>query len=60
VIDLTDCTAEVMDAEGDTLTLQLAECDAGLVREMRRGFEEGLEVRVAVVGGRSVGSVEVA
>jgi hypothetical protein len=50
--------------DGDTLTLRLADCPPGLVDEMRRGFDTGLDVRVALGevagggGGRTVARVE--
>lgn len=46
LIDLTDRRAEVMDDDGETVTLDLAAVDPAMVAEMRRGFDAGLDVRV--------------
>lgn len=46
LLDLTDSSAEVMDAEGDTQQVELGVCDPDLVGQLRALFASEAEVLV--------------
>ena len=54
VIDVSDSSAEIMDSDGETLTVHLPDCPLDLAGRVRSAWEEGLEVRVALSGGGGI------